>query len=148
MAEIAAKNPHPSASATPMLRRIAVEYGLAVLAIAAAAALRAALDPVLHGQGGFLFFVPAVMVGSAFGGWKAGIATTVISLVVAVSFIATSRAPATADMINVSVFAFLGVAASWRGELLYRARVTALTSAESARAGEAHLQSILDTIPE
>jgi two-component system, LuxR family, sensor kinase FixL len=148
MAEIAAKNQHPSASATPMLRRIAVEYGLAVLAIAAAAALRAAVDPVLHGQGGFLFFVPAVMVGSAFGGWKAGIATTVISLVVAVSFIATSRAPATADMINVSVFAFLGVAASWRGELLYRARVTALTSAESARAGEAHLQSILDTIPE
>jgi len=147
MAELAA-NPHSSAGASPMLRRIAIEYGLAMLAIAAAAAFRAALDPVLHGQGGFLFFVPAILVGSAFGGWKAGIATTVVSLAVAVLFICISRSPEMADIVDAAVFAFLGVAASWRGELLYRARHSALTNAESARAREAHVQSILDTIPE
>jgi len=131
-----------------MLRRIAIEYGLAVVAIAAAAALRAALDPVLHGQGGFLLFVPAILAGSAFGGWKAGIAATAVSLMIAVLFIAAARSPATADLVNAAVFAFIGVAASGRGELLRRARLAVLTSAESARAREAHVQSILETIPE
>jgi two-component system sensor kinase FixL len=147
MAEIAAK-PHSSVSAAPLLRRIAIEYGLAFLAIAVAAGLRAAFDPILHGQGGFLFFVPAILAGSAFGGWRAGILTTAISLVVCTLFIAAGRAAAAADIANMTAFAVLGVAASWRGELLYRARRSALTSAESARAREAHVQSILDTIPE
>ncbi len=131
-----------------MLRRIAIEYGLAFLAIAVAAGLRAAFDPILHGQGGFLFFVPAILVGSAFGGWRAGIITAAISLVVCALFIAADRAASTADFANMAAFAFLGVAASWRGELLYRARRSALTNAESANAREAHVQSILDTIPE
>ena len=93
-------------------------------------------------------FVPAVLAGSAFGGWKAGIAATVISLLVAALFIVGFRAPAAADIVYGIVFTFVGVAASWRGELLYRARRSALTSAEFARAREAHVQSILDTIPE
>jgi two-component system sensor kinase FixL len=147
MAEIAAK-PHSPAPAAPMLHRIAIEYGLAFLAIAAAAGLRAALEPILHDQGGFLLFVPAVLAGSAFGGWRAGIITTATSLVVCALFITAARTASTADMVNMVAFAFLGVAASWRGELLYRARLAALTNAESARAREAHVQSILDTIPE
>lgn len=147
MAEIAAHSPARSA-ARPVLRRITIEYGLAIAAIAVAAALRVALDPVLHGQGGFLFFVPAILVGSAFGGWKAGLLTTIVSLLIGLLLIADFRSLSTADVVNVVVFAFVGAAASWRGELLHRARVSALASAESARAREAHLQSILDTIPE
>ena len=131
-----------------MLHRIAIEYGLAFLAIAAAAGLRAALEPILHDPGGFLLFVPAVLAGSAFGGWRAGIITTATSLIVGALFITAARTASTADMVNMAAFAFLGVAASWRGELLYRARLAALTNAESARAREAHVQSILDTIPE
>ena len=147
MAEIAAHS-RPSDAARPMLRRIAVEYGLAIAAVAVATVLRFALDPVLHGQGGFLFFVPAILVGSAFGGWRAGIITTGISSCIGLLFIGTSRSLATADLINVVAFVFLGGAASWRGELLHRARISALANAESARAREAHVQSILDTIPE
>src|ERR1051326_9141540 len=147
MAEIAAK-PHSPAPAAPMLHRIAIEYGLAFLAIAAAAGLRAALEPILHDPGGFLLFVPAVLAGSAFGGWRAGIITTATTLIVGALFITAARTASTADMVNMAAFAFLGVAASWRGELLYRARLAALTNPESARAREAHVQSILDTIPE
>jgi two-component system, LuxR family, sensor kinase FixL len=147
MAQIVAHS-HPSGAARPVLRRIAIEYGLAIAAIAVAAALRFALDPVLRGQGGFLLFVPAILVGSAFGGWKAGILTTVVSLLIGVLFIVGFRSLSAADIVNVVVFAFVGTAASWRGELLHRARVTALANAEAARAREAHVQSILDTIPE
>jgi two-component system sensor kinase FixL len=103
---------------------------------------------VLHGQGGFLLFVPAILVGSAFGGWKSGIVTTSVGLLAAVGFIIAVRGPGPADIVNALVFGFIGTAASWRGELLYRARLSALTNAESARAREAHVQSILDTIPE
>lgn len=147
MVEIAAHS-RPSGAIQPALRRIGIEYGLAVAAIVVAAAVRFALDPVLHGQGGFLLFVPATLVGSAFGGWKAGIAATGISLLIAVLFIAGSRSPVPADIVDVAAFAVTGLAASWRGELLHRARLSALTNAESAHAREAHVQSILDTIPE
>jgi two-component system, LuxR family, sensor kinase FixL len=149
MAQIAAQSA-PTAAAQPgrLVRRIAVEYGLAVLAIAVAAVLRFLLDPVLHGQAGFLLFVPAILVGSAFGGWKAGILTTALSLLIGLLFIAELRSPSAADLVNLAVFALVGVAASWRGELLHRARISALANAESSRAREAHLQSILDTIPE
>jgi two-component system, LuxR family, sensor kinase FixL len=147
MAEIAAHSHAPSA-ARLLLRRMAIEYGLAIAAVAVAAALRFALDPVLRGQGGFLLFVPAILVGSAFGGWKAGIVTTSLSLLITVLFIVAFRSPVKADIVNAVIFAFIGTAASWRGELLHRARVSALANAESARAREAHVQSILDTIPE
>ena len=147
MAEVVARS-HAPRAARPMLRRIAIEYGLAVLAIAAAAGLRFALDPILHGQGGFLLFVPAILVGSAFGGWRAGILATAISLVIGALFIAGVRPASTADIVNIVAFTFIGIAASWRGELLHCARLSALTNAASARAREAHVQSILDTIPE
>ena len=147
MAEIAAHS-HPSGAAQPVVRRTTVEYGLAIAAIAVAAALHFGLDAVLHGQAGFLLFVPAILVGSAFGGWKPGIFATVVSLLIGVLFIVDVRSLAAADIVNVVVFAFVGIAASWRGELLHRARASALANAESSRAREAHVQSILDTIPE
>jgi two-component system, LuxR family, sensor kinase FixL len=147
MAEMTAHS-HAPVAARLVLRRMTIEYGLAIAAVGVAAALRFTLDPVLHGQGGFLFFVPAILVGSAFGGWKAGVVTTSLGLLIGVLFIVTSRAPVTADIVNAVAFAFIGTAASWRGELLHRARVLAFANAESARAREAHVQSILDTIPE
>jgi Domain of unknown function (DUF4118) len=110
-----------------VLRRIAIEYGLAALAVVGAAAFRFALDPVLHGQAGFLLSVPAILVGSAFGGWKAGILSTVVSLVIGGLFIVDFRSPSAADLVNGVVFALVGIAASWRGELLHRARVSALS---------------------
>ena len=52
------------------------------------------------------------------------------------------------DMITAFAFAGVGVGASWRGELLRRSRRAAAVSAEEALAREAHVKSILDTIPD
>ena len=46
------------------------------------------------------------------------------------------------------MFALVGVGTSWRGEMLRGWRRAATASSESALAREAHLQSILDTIPD
>ena len=52
------------------------------------------------------------------------------------------------DMSTAFAFAGVGVGASWRGELLRRSRRAAAVSAEEALAREAHVKSILDTIPD
>ena len=54
-------------------RRVAWHYGIAILAIAVGLAAELALADVLHGQGSYLFFVPAILIASAFGGWGPGL---------------------------------------------------------------------------
>jgi two-component system sensor kinase FixL len=123
-------------------------YGIAVVATAIAGAIRLSLDTILSGQASHIFFVPAILVASALGGWGSGILATILGLFLGVYFVADFRAVVPGDIINAFIFAAVGVGASWRGELLRRSRRVAAASAEEALAREAHLKSILDTIPD
>ena len=123
-------------------------YGIAFAAIAAALAVRLALESVLAGQASYLFFLPAVLIASAVGGWGPGVFATVLGLVCGLVFMIDVRAAGAADVINAAVFALVGIGTSWRGEMLRGWRRAATASSESALAREAHLQSILDSIPE
>jgi two-component system, LuxR family, sensor kinase FixL len=150
MAEIAADSSRPRQRrlTSVTLRRLAIEYGLTVSAVALAAFLRIALGKNLGGQAGYLFFVPAVLIGSALGGWMPGIFATVAGMLIGELFVADYGAFSPANAINLVAFALVGIGASWRGELLYRTRLAVTKSAEATAAREAHLQSILDTIPD
>jgi two-component system, LuxR family, sensor kinase FixL len=132
----------------PAWRGLATQYGFAVLAIAAALAIRLGLESILAGSASYIFFMPAVLIASALGGWGPGIFATILGLVIGMFFVADVRVVAGADIVNAVVFALVGIGTSWRGELLRRARVAAAQSAEQAQAREAHVQSILDSIPE
>ena len=127
---------------------ILAPYVIAIVAIAVALGLRLALASVLRGEASYLFFFPAILIASAFGGWGPGFLATVLGLLLGVFFVADFRALASADIVNTVVFAFVGIGASWRGELLRRSRIAAAASAEEASAGEAHLRSILETMPD
>ena len=129
-------------------RGIIEQYAIAVVAIAIALALRVALASVLAGEASYLFFFPAVLIASAFGGWGPGFFATFLGLLLGLFFVADYRMLSNADVVNAIVFALVGVGASWRGELLRRSRLAAAASAEDAHAREAHLKSILDTIPD
>jgi PAS domain S-box-containing protein len=110
----------PSAERFGALRRALVEpYGIAVIGVGLALALRAAL----LGPGR-------------------------IRHLVGMFFVAGFRALTAADIVNAFVFVLVGVGASWRGELLRRSRVEAAASAQEALAREAHMKLILDTIPD
>jgi two-component system, LuxR family, sensor kinase FixL len=150
MAEITAdpNRSHSRKLASATLRRLAVEYGLTALALALAAVLRIAVGNSLGGQAGYLFFVPAVLIGSALGGWMPGIFATVAGILIGVLFVADYGAFSPANTINLVAFALVGIGASWRGELLHRARLAVTKNAEATAAREAHLKSILDTIPD
>ena len=129
-------------------RGIVEQYGIAVIAIAVALVIRVALASVLQGSASYLFFVPAILIASALGGWGPGAVATLLGLVLGLFFVADYRVLTGADIINSFVFLLVGGGASWRGELLRRSRLAGAASADEALAREAHVKSILDTIPD
>src|ERR1700722_11954396 len=136
------------AGLTISARGILEQYGIAVIGVALALAVRLALTSVLSGQESYLFYFPAVLVASAAGGWGPGVFATLLGLALGLLLVGRDRAIESADIINAAVFTLVGVGASWRGELLRRARLAAAASAEAALASAAHIKSILDTVPE
>jgi two-component system sensor kinase FixL len=123
-------------------------YAIAVLAVAAALGVRLVLGPVLGGDASWLFFFPAILIASAFGGWAPGLLATALGFGVGLFLVADVRAISPADWVNATAFVLVGLGASWRGELLRRSRIAAAASAEAAFAREAHVKSILDSIPD
>jgi len=125
-----------------------LRYGVAPTMVALALAARALLLPILHDGTFFLYFVPAVLVAAGVGGLGPGLLATALSLVAA-GFILSGESPANSPVIaNVAAFAAIGVGVSWGGELLRRSRRRNLLMTRDALARQAHLQSILDTVPE
>jgi two-component system, LuxR family, sensor kinase FixL len=132
----------------PSARAVTEPYGIAIIGVALALALRTALAPVLEGSASYLFYVPAILVASALGGWGPGVFATFLGLLMGLFFVADYRALTAAEIVNAFVFVLVGVGASWRGELLRRSRVEAAASAQEALARETHMKLILDTIPD
>ena len=125
-----------------------IAYGATVLALLLALAARLVLSTRLAGETSYLFFVPAILIGSGLGGWKPGTFAALAGLALGLFFFAGGRALTPNEIVDAGAFALIGVGAVWRGELLHRARLTASANAEAALARQAHLQSILDTVPD
>jgi two-component system sensor kinase FixL len=123
-------------------------YLIAASAIAVALVVRLALESILGGQASYIFFLPAILIASAIGGWGPGVFATACGLALGFVLVADIRIVATADILNAVVFTFVGVGASWRGELLRRSRLAATASAEDAETRAAHVESILNSIPD
>jgi two-component system, LuxR family, sensor kinase FixL len=129
-------------------RQSLVLYGLAASAVAIALAARVLLAPILHDQAPYLFFVPAILVASGFGGLGPGLVATTLSLALSLSFIADFPGLTAPEIVNAAAFVAIGLGMAWGGEQLQRNRLSAAASERSTRAREAHLQSILDTVPD
>lgn len=129
--------------ARPATRRALAAALLAALGAVMAARLLHLLDlqaPI------FLLMVPAVLVASALGGQGPGLFATAVGLVGG----ALVGEPAdTGNLIVVgAVFALMGAGISLLGGRLHAALATAQDFNDELRAREAHLQSILDTVPD
>jgi two-component system sensor kinase FixL len=128
--------------------RIGWPYGVAILAIAAGLGVKLLFPSVLSGEASYILFVPAVLIASAVGGWGPGLLATALGLALGIFFVADARQFAAADVANGFIFALVGFAVSWRGAILVRIRGIARTSTQDVEARTAHLQSILDSIPD
>ncbi|HET9717409.1 MAG TPA: PAS domain S-box protein [Pseudolabrys sp.] len=125
-----------------------LRYGVAPTTVALALAVRALLAPVLHDDAIFFYFVPPVLVSAAIGGLGPGLLATALSLAAALFVVNKSASFSPLLMINGSAFALIGIGVAWGGEILHRSRKRATMMTRDALAREAHLKSILDTVPE
>lgn len=125
-------------------RKLALSCAPAFALAAAGWAARAWLDPSLGDRAVFLFFVPAVVAAAALGGlWPGALAT-------ALGAFAGWRLGAgrEGDLIEAGVFIATCAAVVTGGEWFQRARARTEAANRDLAAREAHLQSILDTVPD
>jgi len=122
-------------------------YAVALAAVAVTLACRLALDPLVGGHTLLILFVPALLAAAAWGGLGPGLFAGALSIACAVFFL-ESPITALANLLDVSAFAVVGLGATWFGAELRRSRRAAQTNNRDLLAGQAHLQSILDTVPD
>jgi two-component system sensor kinase FixL len=130
------------------VRRTWTIYVVSLSLVAAAFILRAVLAPTLGEQALYLFLVPPVLIAGVLGGWGPGLLATALSLVIHlyatgeyINLVHRGSPLFAAELARAATFAALGIGIAWFGE---RLRATRLDAA----AREAHLQSILATVPD
>jgi len=131
-----------------LARQTVIRYGLAPVAVAVALSARGLLAPLVRGQPPYLFFVPAILAAAGIGGFAPGLLATLLSLPLCLLLNPDFPALSPPEIVTAATFALVGMGIAWGGEQLQRNRLRAVASAQAALAREAHLQSILNTVPD
>ena len=130
-------------AALPLARRHgALAFAFAGGAVAAAAAVRAWAGAEWGEGAGFLLYLPAVVGAAALGGFWPGLAATFLGAAAGSYFAGSAAAPGAA------LFLLTGFALTLGGEWFQRSGERAAAALSDLAEREAHLRSILDTIPE
>lgn len=116
-------------------------YAAVVPIVALAFMVRAVLQPVVGNDALFLLFIPAVLAAATIGGFGPGVAATILSLAVGYIFFLGQNATEAELLANGFGFLVSGFAIAAFGGWMWTTRI-------SAMAREAHLNSILDTVPD
>jgi two-component system, LuxR family, sensor kinase FixL len=127
---------------------LAAGCGVALATAAAGLAARVALSPLLADQSVFLFFVPAVVLASAYGGLAPGVVATVLGVLGGVAISGPTPGLDAGDVVSAAVFGVVCGAVVTGGEWFQTARRRAAAVNRDLAQREAHLQSILDTVPD
>jgi len=122
-------------------------YLLSIVFVCIALLGQITLESLINRDVLYLFYTPAILLAAILGGFGPGLLATFLSLVISLPI---SKFPAlsTHEVIDALTFTFIGTGMSLAGEMLKRARMRAAKTAEDLRVREAHLQSILDTLPD
>src|SRR5262249_1896172 len=126
----------------------ALRYGVAPIIVALGLAVRSLFVPVLTSETVFTYFVPSVLVSAWLGGLGPGLVATALSVLAATFLLPGAPNLSTGSIANAVAFILIGGVISWGGELLHQSRRRTMAMTRDALAREAHLQSILDTVPE
>ncbi len=124
------------------LPRYALPVAAVGVAILASVSISGLGEPTLFLLGGV-----AVLASSAYGGLGPGLLATVLAVAAAFALAATGLIGGV-DMVEALSFAFLGAGIATMGERLHRLRAETEEFATDLIAREAHLRSILETVPD
>ena len=125
-----------------------LRYGVAPTLVALALAARALLSTVIPNEAIFLYFMPPVLIAAGIGGLGPGLLATALSVAAVLLGLGDPSRLSEYAVVNGIAFTITAIGVSWGGELLHRSRWRANIMTRDALAREAHLQSILDTVPE
>ena len=123
-------------------------YAVAIAATAACAALRLAFDPFFHDDLVFLLFVPALLASAAMGGAGPTLLAGALSIVLSLAFIGSETLGDPEVLVRGGVFVALTIATGVFGSRMRRNAREIRWFVADLQAREAHLQSILDTVPD
>ncbi len=123
-------------------------YGGAVLLSGLAVAVRWALTPVFQDRPFFLLFMPALILSAAFWGPGPALLATGLTLVAGIVLGGITPHSHPADVINALMFLAMGPAIAFGGWRLRRQTDRAADALVHLGEREAHLRSILDTVPD
>lgn len=122
----------------------AAGYGLALATVVPIFVARLLLHPALGDTAAFILFIPAILVSAIAGGIGPGLFALLLSL----SGVLYIMGMPQAISIQVLVFTLVGLTIAWMGEMLHHARRAIEETETALKAREAHLRSILDTVPD
>ncbi|MGH6736690.1 MAG: sensor histidine kinase [Methyloceanibacter sp.] len=126
----------------------AAHYWAAIGAVGLALMLRWGLHPWLQEHAAFLAFIPAVLLAAGVGGLGPGLVATLLSSLLGLALIRVSGEFSSPELAVAVFFVIVGCGVSFFGELLRRTRIRNRKHLRDLRAREAHLRSILDTVPD
>lgn len=146
----------PISEATPQgrygagkeLAQHSLGYLLAVTLVAIAFLMRLLLQPILGDEVVYLLFVPAVLVASGVGGFGPGLIAVCLSDLLALYFLRAAFPLSATHIFNLTAFTAIGIGIAGLGERLLHTRAAAATTTQDLLSREAHLKSILDTVPD
>jgi two-component system sensor kinase FixL len=122
-------------------------YALTLSAVVVCILLRLMLEPLTGSLSGYLYFLPAVVLGAAYGG--AGPAVCATLLGAAVGLMALSENGISArEMLIAFIFVLNGLLIALIGAQARYRHQAAIDAASDIAAREAHLKSILETVPD
>ncbi|MFU0504646.1 PAS domain S-box protein [Pseudaminobacter sp. NGMCC 1.201702] len=121
-----------------------IGYLVAAAAVAVAFLIRFSLQGSLGNAAVFILFVPAVLVAAIAGGIGPGLFAFILALASAFYLVGTDPT----FWLQVAVFTLVGLVIAWMGEMLHQGRRALEKTEDILRASEAHLRSILDTVPD
>lgn len=116
-------------------------YLAAIVGSVVAWGFQLALGPAIGDRPLFILYVPVVLISAGVGGRGPGVAATGLCLVLSGITLQDALWLDRANLINAAVFGLLGPAIAVGGERLIR-------RSRQATSRQAHLQSILETVPE
>lgn len=121
---------------------------LAMVAIGGGILVRLYFADELGQRATFIFFVPGVVVASALSGWRAGGVAAVLGAGAGLWCDRLNGPIDSGSLIGAAAFVLIGLAVAVGGEWFQRARVETESAAAALAGREAHLRSILDTVPD
>ena len=122
-------------------------FALGAAALAAGFVLRLSLDTLLQNRATYIFFVPGVVAGAIGGFWPA-IAITLLGGAAGLAADALTGDVLLGDVIAAGVFALMGTCIALGGRWLRAVRAREAATTRNLAQREAHLSSILRTVPD